>query len=134
MAKFRVAHMLATLALSQVVGCASIVTGHNQSISVETTHHNGIKVADASCRLTNDKGTWFVHTPGSVTVRRSYAAMQVRCEKDGYTPTSMSAPSHTKAMVAGNILFGGLIGGAVDVASGAAYDYPDLIQVDLVAP
>jgi hypothetical protein len=30
-------------------------------------------------------------------------------------------------MLAGNIIFGGVIGGGVDVATGAAYDYPALI-------
>jgi hypothetical protein len=31
----------------------------------------------------------------------------------------------------GNILFGGLIGAAVDVGTGAAYDYPSPIIVNL---
>jgi len=30
-------------------------------------------------------------------------------------------------MAAGNIVFGGLIGVGVDIATGAAYDYPALI-------
>ena len=37
--------------------------------------------------------------------------------------------SSTKAMAFGNILFGGPIGAGVDMASGAAYDYPNLITV-----
>lgn len=32
-------------------------------------------------------------------------------------------------MAFGNILFGGVIGAAVDAGSGAAYDYPTLISV-----
>jgi hypothetical protein len=32
-------------------------------------------------------------------------------------------------MMAGNILFGGFIGAGVDAASGAAYDYPVLLQI-----
>lgn len=40
-------------------------------------------------------------------------------------------PSHTKSLAFGNILFGGVIGAAVDVGSGAAYDYPSLISVQL---
>ncbi len=34
-------------------------------------------------------------------------------------------------MAFGNILFGGIIGGAVDAGSGAAYDYPANIVVHL---
>lgn len=37
----------------------------------------------------------------------------------------------TKAMAAGNIIFGGIIGAGVDVATGAAYDYPAVITNSL---
>jgi len=116
--------------LTQVIGCASIVTGHNQSLSVETRDAAG-PVVGASCRLENDKGTWFVTTPGSTTVRRSLADMAIRCDKDGSVPGIASTKSSTKGMLAGNILFGGLIGAGVDVATGAAFDYPSLITVEM---
>lgn len=121
---------VAALAVLLSSGCASITTGHNQTLSVET-RSQGTSVPDAKCQLTNDKGTWFVSTPGSVTVRRSFADMQVRCEKPGYGPAVAKSSSHTKAMVAGNVIFGGLIGAAVDVASGAAYDYDSLMTIEL---
>jgi hypothetical protein len=34
-------------------------------------------------------------------------------------------------MAFGNILFGGVIGAGVDVATGAAYDYPAVIEIDM---
>ena len=117
--------------LSNVVGCASIVTGHDQTLSVETKSR-GAQVTGAQCKLANDKGTWFVTTPGSVTVRRSYDALHVSCEKEGYAPGNYATDSSTKAMAFGNILFGGLIGAGVDVATGAAYDYPGLISFEMV--
>lgn len=113
-------------------GCASIVNGHNQSLSVET-RSKGEKVVDASCKLGNDKGTWYVKTPGSTTVRRSYENLSVSCEKAGLEPGLTSAKSTTKAMAFGNIIFGGAIGAGVDVMSGAAYDYPEVIVVDMEA-
>ena len=36
-------------------------------------------------------------------------------------------------MAFGNILIGGVIGVGVDVATGAAYDYPDLITVQMTS-
>jgi hypothetical protein len=39
--------------------------------------------------------------------------------------------STTKAMAFGNIIFGGLIGVGIDVGTGSAYDYPDLISVPM---
>ncbi|MCK2088266.1 hypothetical protein MXC99_08785 [Thauera aromatica] len=111
-------------------GCASITTGHNQSLSVET-RANGQPVAGASCKLENDKGTWYATSPGTAVVRRSYNDLNVRCEKSGHEAGVTAAQSSTKGMAFGNILFGGIIGAAVDVGSGAAYDYPSIISVEL---
>jgi len=79
--------------------------------------------------MTNDKGTWFVTTPGTVPIHRSYDDLTLICTKDGYEPATDVEKSSTKGMAFGNILFGGLIGTGVDVASGAAYDYPTLISI-----
>ncbi|MFN5542634.1 MAG: hypothetical protein ACK499_10065 [Betaproteobacteria bacterium] len=113
-------------ACTQLIGCASIVSGQNQSVSVDTPGCN-----PASCQLSNDKGSWFVTTPGSVTVRRAYGNLMVACTKEGYTPATTSVASSTKAMAYGNVLFGGLVGAGVDAATGAAYDYPQVISVAL---
>ena len=107
-------------------GCASIVNGQNQPISVDTPN-----CAPAKCELTNDKGSWFVTTPGSVTVRRAYGDMTIVCTKAGMPAATLKVQSATKAMAFGNILFGGVIGAGIDAGTGAAYDYPALISVDM---
>jgi hypothetical protein len=119
--------IVATLSLS---GCASIVTGHNQSVSV-TAKSEAQDVVGARCSLTNDKGQWFATTPGSVTVRRSYGSMAVDCKTDEMAGVSQ-VKSTTKGMVAGNLLFGGLIGIGVDIGTGAAYDYPEVINISMM--
>ena len=121
------------LTLSAVVllpGCASIVDGKNQPISVDT-RSKGTAVAGTNCKLTNDKGIWYVTAPGTTTVQRSYEDMQVHCERAGYAPAVASFKSSTKGMAFGNILFGGLIGIGVDMASGSAYDYPSPMTVEM---
>jgi hypothetical protein len=124
--------VVASLALS---GCASIVSGQNQSVSVVAMSDTGSpQVPGATCELKNDKGTWFVTTPGSATVRRSGRDLGVRCEKAPHEPGVASVKSATKAMTYGNILFGGPIGVVVDIGSGAAYDYPNLISVRMGKP
>ncbi len=127
-------HELIILFLSGLMlgasGCASIVTGHDESVSV-ATQQEGVAVNGAACALSNDKGQWFVSTPGSVSLRRSGKALAVKCEKDGQPPGMVTVESSTKAMAFGNILFGGLIGAGVDMHSGAAYDYPQLITVEM---
>jgi hypothetical protein len=116
------------IAVTQFVGCASIVNGQNESVSVEARGDSG-PVAGATCSLSNDKGKWFVTTPGSTTVHRSANDMEVRCEKSPLDPGVAMVKSNVKGMAFGNILFGGFIGAGVDMATGAAYDYPTLISV-----
>jgi uncharacterized membrane protein len=111
-------------------GCASIVSGTSQVISVETVSDAG-GVSGATCKLENDKGVFYVTTPGTVTVRRSYKDMNVKCEKAAFPTGVATIKSKTKGMMAGNILFGGFIGAGVDAASGAAYDYPALFQIKM---
>lgn len=120
-----------SLGIALTTGCASIVSGTNQSISVETRSASGESIAGANCKLDNPKGTWYVTTPGSVTVHRAYDNLSIYCTKAGEQPGTASIKSSTKGMAFGNILFGGIIGAGVDTASGAAYDYPTLITVQL---
>jgi uncharacterized protein YceK len=107
-------------------GCASIVTGQNQVVSIETSPHK-----EASCELQNDKGKWFISsTLGTVMINRSYDNLVVSCQKDE-KKGNVYVKSSTKGMAFGNILVGGLIGTAVDCSTGAAYDYPSIITVAL---
>ena len=64
-------------------------------------------------------------------VQRSYESMMVRCEKEGISPGVATVKSSTKPMAFGNIIFGGIIGAGVDVATGAAYDYPQMFSVEM---
>lgn len=115
----RMTALLAAM-LAALGGCASIVNGQNQSISVSTPDCPG-----AACELNNDKGKWFLaSTPGSVMINRSYGDLFVRCTKGSNEPATQSVTSKTKGMAFGNILFGGIIGAGIDIANGSAYDYP----------
>ena len=120
--------LFACVTILAVTGCATITTGQNQPLSVETPG-----CAGATCKLSNDKGSWFVSaTPGSATVQRAYGDMTVTCERGEYRSSPYVIKSSTKAMAFGNIVFGGLIGAAVDAGSGAAYDYPTLVTVPMI--
>ena len=126
----RLAATLMIAGVSMMTGCASIVNGNNQVVSVEA-RHKGQPVTGAACKLDNGKGTFFVTTPGTVTVLRSYDDMNVKCEKEGTHSGIAAVKSSTKPMAFGNLIFGGVIGAAIDAGSGAAYDYPSLITVIL---
>lgn len=124
-AKFLTATALAMLA----TGCSSITGTTGQSVSLQTRDKAGAEVPGASCELSNNKGKWFVTTPGSVQVRRSNDDMIVQCNKQGFESGQGSVVSETKGSMFGNIIFGGGIGAVIDHNSGAAYEYPTLIQI-----
>lgn len=110
-------------------GCASITGTTNQSVSVQTREVSGKELAGAACELTNNKGKWFVNSPGSVTITRSNDDLQVLCNKEGFEPGRAAVVSATKGQMFGNIIFGGGIGAIVDHNTGAAYEYPSFFQV-----
>ncbi len=118
--------MLKTILLliffSFLAGCASITESKNQSMSVSTGDVTG-----AMCTLSNSKGSYYVNsTPGSVMVRNACDQLTVTCKKDGYVPANPAAGSikdESKGMAWGNILFGGIIGIAVDRQTGAGCTY-----------
>ena len=108
--------------LSTLYGCASIVSGQDQIVSVSTPNCPG-----ADCKLVNPAGTYYVTSPGTVSVGREYDDLSVTCKLEGHDPVAISVSSSTKGMAFGNILLGGGIGAGVDMATGAAYDYPSEI-------
>jgi hypothetical protein len=128
MAKLTCLAAVACLILTS--GCASIVNGTNQVMSIDARQKDSRQlVVGANCELNNGKGVYYVTTPGTVVVSRAYEPLSVKCEKDSYQPGIASVPSATKGMAFGNIIFGGIIGAGVDMASGAAYDYPNSIRI-----
>ena len=115
---------------SFLTGCASMTESKNQSMSVSTGDVTG-----AMCTLSNSKGSYYVNsTPGSVMVRNACDQLTVTCKKDGYVPANPAAGSiqdKSKGMAWGNILFGGIIGIAVDRNTGAGCNYP---QQNIIFP
>jgi hypothetical protein len=121
---------LAAIPIVSLCGCASIVNGQTQVVSVKTLAQ-GAEISKADCTMLNNKGTWYVTTPGTVSIHRSYQDLHITCKKDGLDPGTATVKSSTKGMAFGNILFGGVIGAGVDAGTGAAYDYPQLISVTM---
>lgn len=118
----RIYHVIPLLLIT---GCASLTGGQNQSLSVNTT-------PPSSCTLSNDKGMWYVNTPGTVTVNRAYGDMTVNCKSGTQSATNV-VKSSVKPILAGNIIWfwGILIAVPVDMITGAAYDYPNPITLPL---
>lgn len=118
----------AALAIS---GCASITGSEFQSVTVVTHTPGGLPINQASCKLENDKGGWFLISPGSVVLQRSAADLSIACEKEGQPPGLGKAISRPNGGMFGNIIFGGVVGAIIDHNNGNAYDYPNLFNIEM---
>jgi len=123
--------LAAVLLTSSLSACASITDTKLQPVSVAAVNKNGDDVDDAKCSLMNDKGSWYVTTPGSVTIQKSYGDMTVTCKKKGMHNGIASVQSTHQGNVWGNVVAGGIIGYAVDASSGAGFSYPTNITVEM---
>ena len=126
----KISALLSLVAIGvSVSGCATIVDGTTESISVASTPVEG-----ASCRLTNTEGTWYVTTPGNAVVHKTKNDLHVHCTEPGYGPGNLVAVSKFGGATFGNIVAGGIIGAGIDAASGANYYYSTPITVPLGPP
>lgn len=112
-----------------MTGCASITGSKLQPVSV-TTACDGDDHQGALCTLTNDKGSWFVKTPGSVSINKSYGDLSVECKIEDARGSAVFQ-SKNEGAVWGNILAGGIIGYAVDANTGAGFSYPPTMAVNM---
>ncbi|MGH7585120.1 MAG: PEGA domain-containing protein [Gemmatimonadales bacterium] len=108
-----------------VAGCATIINGTSQEVSVAST--------PVGARVTLD-GQAFGVTPVVTKLKRK-TTHTLRLELEGFQPHELTFSQGVSGWVAGNILFGGLIGLVVDAVTGSMYKLkPDQVQAVLAAP
>lgn len=115
------------LALVLLSGCATIVSGTSQTVSISTTPGGATCAVE---RMGAPIGT-AVTTPGVVTVNKNGGPLTVRCSKPGYQTATAAAESSFNGWTFGNIILGGLIGVVVDASTGANFDYPRTMAMEL---
>lgn len=125
----RVLRAIAVLALAAgAAGCASVTSGTSQTLTLDTVP------SGADCSLTR-KGLVIGRvnpTPGAVLVQRTRDDITVRCTLAGYQTGKFVNKSGLEAATFGNIIFGGLVGVAIDSASGANNKYDATMRITLV--
>ena len=111
---------ICTMMLFLAGGCASVIGDQSQPVSVDTP-----ECPQASCRLSNSEGTYFVKsTPETVVVNKAFGDLTITCKKNGGSATTAHKSSANVATF-GNLLLGGIPGALIDGGSGAGYDYPN---------
>jgi len=93
-------------------GCASIMHGTSQDIGLSSTPTNAKVTVD---------GAPYGNTPVVAKLARKDNHI-VRLQLDGYQPFEVTLTKSVSGWVWGNLVFGGLIGLAVDAVSGGLYN------------
>jgi hypothetical protein len=110
-----------------IAGCATITQGSSVTVTVDTLPPG----ASCEIRQGGDVISVVAPTPGSIVVPKSVDDLSVRCSRDGHLDAVGTLASEFQPMTFGNVIFGGVIGVAVDAASGAINRYPPLIRLTL---
>ncbi|MBK7422463.1 MAG: hypothetical protein IPJ48_04835 [Propionivibrio sp.] len=109
-------------------GCATVTKGTTQPVTLHTDPDG------ATCDVTRElkNVASLSATPGQVIVDKAWGSIDVSCRKSGHQPTEVRVDSEVQGWTFGNILIGGIIGFALDAASGAMRQYPQFIMLTLV--
>ncbi len=103
-------------------GCATIVNGKTQEISISTVPPGATVTID---------GTQTLITPAKVELRRNKDYV-LTFTKDGYQTQVIPITGVLSGWLIGNLVFGGLIGGGVDAATGAGFTLtPEAVAIVL---
>ena len=111
-----------TMALS---ACASIVSDNDTMTDIQT------EPEVARRELSGQDLKRVIHTPHGIELPSSAAPVTVICEAKGYRKTTVKLDTSTDGWIFGNILFGGVVGIALDAPRGAGQRYPKGITLVL---
>lgn len=111
---------------SMLSACASIVSDNDS-----TTYFQTDPVEKARCELHGQDFTRVINTPDSINLPSDAAPITVACSAPGYRTTTKELDTELDGWIFGNLIFGGIVGGVVDIARGAGQKYPPQITVIL---
>ena len=120
-----VAVVLAATAL--LSGCATFLEEDSQEVNVRFMCAE--KHLVATCDLKNDKGRWRLSTPGKATVINDTSQLEISCKAPFIPSFKVSVMPMPSMGMLGNLLFGGVVGAAVDVYNNSGMKYPENIDI-----
>jgi hypothetical protein len=112
---------------SMLSGCATLMEEDKQEVNIRLFCAD--KQLLATCSLKNGRGRWLVSAPGKVTITNDNTPLEISCKGQyvpGFTVSALPMPSIS---MFGNVLFGGVLGTAVDVYNNTGMKYPESIDI-----
>lgn len=118
---------MAIVALLAVTACGTVMKGQSDNIALSTN-----PPSYSNCTLKNARGTVNANIPAMVTVQKSRTDLDIVCiDQTTGARGQAKIASDVEPWAFGNLLTAGL-GLGVDWATGAAYDYPEHVNVTVV--
>jgi hypothetical protein len=119
---------IALLPALLLAGCATVLSGTNQKITVATAPPG------AACTLTRDGTTvgTIAATPGTLEVGKGSGHLKITCVKAGYLDAVVTAVSHYNTSTLWNGAGFGIIGLGVDAGTGAMYHYVPDVAIQMI--
>jgi hypothetical protein len=118
----RILQVLTLFSIVLITSCATIIHGAKQDVSITST--------PSSAKITID-GRYVGETPMTKRLKRK-DIHYVTVELPDYKPYQVTLKRKLDVWVAGNLVFGGLVGLVIDAATGAMYRLtPKYVNPDL---
>jgi hypothetical protein len=115
---------LPLLALSLTGGCASIVNGTSQVVTIDSNVRGAEVTVD---------GMFVGRTPYTGPIKRG-STTSVRVSTQGYQAKTITLSTEIEPIFWGNIILGGFFGSTTDAGTGAMYKYaPATYELALIA-
>lgn len=128
MKMFRSTILLGVLVGVTLSGCATVMSGTSQGLTIETDP------AGATCSVarSGEQIAATSATPSQVMISKGWSALDIECKKNEHLTAKDSLSPTFQPWTLGNILIGGGIGLIIDAASGAMVQYPRSVMLFLV--
>ena len=116
-------NMAVLAALLFLTSCASIINSSRQSVPIRSTPPGATVILNDSV---------FGKTPMTINMKRKKKEHFIKLQLEGYETYQTDLIRVVDGWIFGNILFGGLIGLAIDAGSGGMYHLkPNVVNVEL---
>lgn len=122
--------LVLAVAAANLGGCAAIVDGTSEDISVASTP------SGANCEMTRHHDTiaTIPSTPAKVTVSRTKHDIDLTCHLAGYTDATAHLKSGLNKAIVGDVLLTSPLAVIIDSSSGADNQYPENVAVKFDEP
>lgn len=117
--------LLMTVAVMALSGCARMIDGSTQLMTIETPGANG-----ANCYIENEEFRYRLYAPQTVRITRSFYPLNVRCLAPGNRQKTVTLVPKIQESTFMNAANGFIPGMMVDYNSRAFYKFPETVVVD----